>query len=189
MATTSSILDQKVPLVPEPSAEGGGGAGTPETSKFLGLDMQQQKENEWCWAAVSTSVALFYVPSAAWTQCAVVNGQLHLTTCCQDGGSSACNQPSFLDQALTLVGHLNRDFGGSLTMEQIAAQVDQGKPFGLCIDWTGGGGHFVVVDGYDLAAKTIEIEDPWFGRSTVAYSSFPASYQGGGTWSWTYLTQ
>ena len=74
-------------------------------------------------------------------------------------------------------------------LDAIAEQIDAGRPIGLCIDWTAGGGHFVVVDGYDLETGQIDVKDPLFGPSVVEDASFPASYQGGGTWSWTYLTR
>ena len=32
-------------------------------------------------------------PASTWTQCSFVNDAFSLTTCCQDGSSSACNQP------------------------------------------------------------------------------------------------
>ncbi len=177
----SSILARRLPL---------GGATEKDTkSRNLGLEMQQQQETEWCWAGVSTSVALFYEPESGYTQCAVVNAQLKQTTCCQDGASEACNQPWQLELALDYVGHLDRDFSERPTLPHIAEQVDAGKPVGLCINWTGGGGHFVVIDGYDETNGLIDVEDPWFGHSVVSYDSFPASYQGGGVWGWTYLTQ
>lgn len=181
----SSVLDQRVPVV----EEGEPGPLKPSIpARTLAFDMQKQRQSEWCWAAVSTSVSLFYDPESGWTQCSVVNAGLKETTCCKDGGSDTCNQPWQLELALGLVGHLNRDFGERLPMEAIAQEIDRTRPIGLCIDWTGGGGHFVVVDGYDRKAGKIDIKDPLFGHSVVAYDSFPGSYQGGGTWSWTYLT-
>ena len=42
----------------------------------LDFSMHHQQQTNWCWAAVSTSVALFFNPSSGWTQCAVANGEL-----------------------------------------------------------------------------------------------------------------
>jgi hypothetical protein len=158
-------------------------------ARELAFEIQPQQQNEWCWAAVSTTVALFYAPKSGWTQCSVVNEGLGQATCCQDGGSSACNQPWFLEKALALVGHLASDFGGALGFDPIREQIDGGRPFGVCIDWTGGGGHVVAIGGYDTEGQVIEVCDSMFGTSHVPLASFPSAYQGGGTWSWTYLTQ
>jgi hypothetical protein len=171
--STTSILDVRTPLQAPPAA------ASDVTSRDLGLQMQSQLQTEWCWAAVSTSVALFYEPAATWTQCTVVNEGLGQTTCCQDGGSSACNQPNYLEKALAIVGHLDRDFGGALGLDAIAAQIDVGRPIGLCIDWKGGGGHFVVVDGYDRATQTLDVKDPMFGPSHVPVGSFPRRTRAG----------
>ncbi len=184
MATQPSLLDTTTPLPVGTTAEA---AVPPE--RLLDFSMQPQKETEWCWAAVSTSVSLFYEQTSAWTQCTVVNSQLGQTTCCTQGSSTTCNVASYLTPALQLVGHLAHDFGRALSMAEIAVEIDAGRPVALCIDWTGGGGHFVVIDGYDETAGTVDIKDSLFGASTEPLSQFPASYQGGGTWSWTYLTR
>lgn len=183
----SSVLDRRVPVVEE--GETGPLRPSAPPAKTLGLVMQKQQQDEWCWAGVSTSVSLYYDPKSGFTQCTVVNAGLKQTTCCTDGGSEACDQPWQLELALGIVGRLNRDFGGKLPLKAIAEQVERTRPVGLCIDWKGGGGHFVVVDGYDEKAGKIDIKDPLFGHSVVAYDSFPESYQGGGTWGWTYLTK
>jgi hypothetical protein len=178
-----SILDQRTEV--EPPAP----AAAEAPARELAFVMEPQLQNEWCWAAVSTSVALYYAPQSGRTQCAVVNDGLEQTTCCQDGGSAACNQPYFLEKALAIVGHLASDFGGALDFDRVRAEIDAGRPFGLCIDWKGGGGHVVAVGGYDAQGEMLLVCDSMFGTSHVPLATFPASYQGGGTWSWTYLTQ
>lgn len=184
-ATQGSVLDRRDPVAP---SEAPATIEVPPAARTLDLTMQKQRQDEWCWAAVSTSVTLFYAPASPWTQCTVVNAGLKQTGCCQDGASPSCNVAWFLDQALTIVGHLNQDFAGKLAMDLIAKEIDAGRPVGLCIDWTGGGGHFVAIDGYDLATQMIDVKDSIFGASYIAYASFPVSYQGGGSWGWTYLT-
>jgi hypothetical protein len=155
----------------------------------VNLTMEPSGQTEWCWAAVSASVSRFYAAASTWTQCAIVNQELKQTACCTEGSSSACNQPYVLENALTLVQHLMRDFAGPLTFAEIVAEIDAGRPVGLCIDWKGGGGHFVTVAGYDRNGEMIQVKDPLFGNSQVPLATFPAGYQGGGTWSWTYLTK
>ena len=182
-----SLLGTRQPLGPTPV--GPEGAPAQGTTRDLNLVMQHSGQTEWCWAAVSTSVALFYSAKSAWTQCTLVNQGLAQQACCTEGTSVACNQPFKLSSALDIVEHLASDFGGPLTFAAIAAQIDGGFPVGVCIDWTGGGGHFVTIDGYDPNGEMIDVEDPLFGHSHVPLASFPARYQGGGTWAWTYLTR
>jgi hypothetical protein len=177
---TGSVLDARVPLAESAQRE-----GTPHVLPFT---MQRQAQSEWCWAANSVSIAAFYDPKSPWTQCALVCDQLGQKDCCTDGSSAACNQAYYLSNALERVGHAGRNFADRPPLPAIAAEIDGGRPLGLCIDWTGGGGHFVTVDGCDEGAGMIDVQDSLFGHSYVPDETFPAQYQGGGTWSWTYLT-
>src|SRR5262245_50136888 len=114
----------------------------------LSFAMQHQQQTQWCWAAVSTSVSLYYDPSSTWTQCTVVNAELGQTTCCNNGSSAACNQPWYLDLALTRTGNLTAVTGGTTTFAGIRSEIDAGRLLGVRIGWSGGGGHFVVLEGY-----------------------------------------
>lgn len=154
----------------------------------LDLAMQPQKESEWCWAAVSASVSAFFSATSPWTQCGIVSESLQQPTCCADGSSTACNQPYYLDRALKLVKHYASDFGGRPADHWLDAQIEAGNPIGISISWTDGGGHFVAMDGFDHGDDAIDIKDSLFGDAWVPAASFPESYQGGGTWAWTYQT-
>jgi Papain-like cysteine protease AvrRpt2 len=41
----------------------------------LGFTMQHQEQSEWCWAATSVSVAVYYDSQTGWTQCTMVNAE------------------------------------------------------------------------------------------------------------------
>jgi Papain-like cysteine protease AvrRpt2 len=187
---TPSILTARQPVAPPRPATASAPAALapPRAARTLDFTVERQAQSDWCWAAVSASVARFYEAASTWSQCTIVNLELGQQVCCSEGSSTTCNQPHVLESALALVKHLGREFEGPLAFADIATEIDAGRPIGLCIDWTGGGGHFVTVAGYDPNGEMIEIEDPLFGASEIPLRSFPASYQGGGTWSWTYLT-
>ena len=168
--------------------KGGHGAGTTSVcGNPLAFTMQTQQQSQWCWAAVSVSVNLYYHPASGQTQCAVANTALGQTTCCADGSTAQCNQPWFLDQALQIVANLNALTSGKIALTSIKAEINQCRPFCLRIAWNGGGGHFVTVYGY--SRKLIDIGDPWYGNSIVSYDSFPSTYQGGGAWTDSYTTK
>src|SRR5215212_7198841 len=78
--------------------------GSPPATQ-LNMTMQHQQQTNWCWSAVSVSVKLFFTPAFAITQCEQANLQLAQTSCCINGGSSACNIPWFLDKALAGLGN------------------------------------------------------------------------------------
>ncbi len=168
-----------------------GGAFPTRDSAYLGLVEQHQQETEWCWSATTVSIELFYDPNSTLTQCELVNQAFNQTTCCQNPSSGACNQPWYPNLALTIVGHLASTASGKPTFQTITSQLNAGHPVSIAIYWTGGGGHNPAVDGYDdanAAQPTIELQDPWYGRSTQDFNSFPNSYQGGATWGESYFT-
>ena len=171
------------------SKRGGRGHGGTTTGcgNPLGFVMQPQQQTQWCWAANSVSVNLYYHPASGQTQCAVANTVMGQTTCCADGNTAQCNQPSFLDQALQVVGNFNAWSSGKATLATVTAEIDQCHPFCLRIGWNGGGGHFVTVYGY--SRRSLTIGDPFYGNSVVTYATFPSAYQGGGTWTDNYTTK
>lgn len=162
--------------------------------RYLHLTMQTQQQSNWCWAAVSTSVAHFYSSSSPWTQCSVVNAELGASTCCTNGSSSSCNQPWYLDLALTRVGHLDHWAGGTATRQQIMTEIDHRRPLGVRIGWSGGGGHFVAIDGYEEDQNErdggiVEVTDPIYGTSRLLYETLVSSYQSTGSWTHSYWTK
>lgn len=155
--------------------------------------MQHQIQGEWCWAAVSVSVGGYYGtpgPSGGfWQQCEMANAELGQSTCCANGSTTACNQPWYLDLALTRIGHLAALAGaGPSSYIYVQTEVNATRPVGVRIGWAGGGGHFVIVSGFDddTGTEFIDVEDPWYGPSTADYTSFCTRYQGFGTWTHTY---
>jgi hypothetical protein len=114
-----------------------------------------------------------------------------LNSCCASGGSTACNQPWFLDRTLSAVGHL-ASHQGAISLKDLVQQLVANRPVCMRIGWFGGGGHFPVVTGFDLdvaGGPTIEIQDPIFGTSTQDFNTYPATYHGGGSWTDSYLTK
>ncbi|MBV8345758.1 MAG: hypothetical protein JO190_12315 [Candidatus Eremiobacteraeota bacterium] len=154
----------------------------------LSFEVASQKESEWCWAAVSTSVAHYYAPASTVTQCEVVNEQLGRTDCCTNPSSSNCNQSGYLDKALQYLGNLAFETGQG-DYGNLFGQVAAGTPPCIRIAWSGGGGHFIGVygcQGNDLVMVT----DPIYGDSIVAVSTLTGgTYEGSGTWTDTYYTK
>lgn len=154
----------------------------------LPFEVQKQLESEWCWAAVSTSIAHYYKPASTVTQCQVVNQQIGRSDCCTNPSSSACNQPGYLDQALQYVGHFASEKGQGTYQDAVGA-LNSNTPPCIRIGWSGGGGHFIGVHGCQ-PNEYLAVSDPIFGDSIVAYSTFiNGQYEGSGTWTNTYFTK
>jgi Papain-like cysteine protease AvrRpt2 len=182
----SLIDDTRVPLVAEPAERKP--VPAPRWAR-LELGVQRQLQTQWCWAAVSTSIA-HYFGATDWTQCAVVSEELDEDSCCRNGSSKACNRPWKLDRALDRVDAFRRkEQGIPDDLDEVRREIDAGRPVGIRIGWRGGGGHFVVIEGYRNDEYGVAIEDPWHGASDVPLAHLSGRYQGSGAWTHTYYTR
>lgn len=177
----SSLLSAKISLAP---------LGGSPVKRDLGFPMQKQQQTQWCWSAVATSTSLFYNPRSGWTQCILVNQEFNQNSCCQSGNGSSCNKPWYLERALQRTGNLERWNAGAASFNQVQQEIDARHPLGVRIGWSGGGGHFVILDGYDAGnGQNLSIKDPWYGQSTYSYNAFKTGYQGMGSWTHSYYTK
>jgi len=161
-------------------------------SRNLDFRMQRQMHSNWCWAAVSTSVALFYDPESKWTQCGVANRNLHRRNCC--GNDGKCNVTAHLKDALALVRHAERrpqaKSIGTIPLRRTQREIDAGRPIGARTQWRGGeGAHFLTIVGYHSELELLTIADPLFGSSHWHYRAFSDDYRHSGEWKNSYYTK
>ena len=167
-------------------------AGVPARKRAgsLAFAMQKQQQTNWCWAAVSASVARFYRPATPWArQCRVASRELGQTCCPAGARPGVCNVPWYLERALARVKHLQHWANGTATLPQSQGEISTGRPLGARVGWAAGGGHFVVLSGFSTAGNLVTVDDPIYGRSTLPLATFQSSYQGSGTWAHTYWTR
>lgn len=158
-------------------------------TEVLLYERLHQEQTNWCWAAVSLAVARYYGSAEKMTQGRIVNGQLAREDCCGDVPAAACNVPNVIYGALEDLGHYaHKKEQGKQGFENARGEIAAGRPLAVLVRWNGGGGHFLAVIGYADQGKMLQIADPWYGESLVAYEGFPANYQHGADWGWTYWT-
>jgi hypothetical protein len=160
----------------------------------LPFTTEKQMQTQWCWAAVSVSIARFYQPTAAWTQCSLVNTERGLSDCCGASGTvQPCNEPYFLDLSLERTGNLRDYLDRALDESEVRAELRGGAPLGCRIAWDSVNGHFVVLDGFadvdGVLHVDIEDPDPLYASSTYTFDSFIGSYRETGFWSHSYPTK
>jgi hypothetical protein len=169
--------------------------GAPPSGTTLTFSMQNQNHTEWCWAAVSVSISHFYNSVSSWTQCDVVDAEFSLSNCCSNGSSSQCNQPWYLDKALTRTSNLNVMSTEVTSYQDLNTEIENGYPLCCRIGWNGGGGHFVALHGYlnksvgSSIENWVDVGDPWYGPSSLLYDDFRTKYQNTGKWTHSYTTK
>jgi hypothetical protein len=155
----------------------------------LGLQVPHQEQTNWCWAATTDGIDHYYDPASTWTQCQIVDAQLGRGDCCGPAASGPCNQPGYVDQALTTVGHFDHWAGGPADFATVDTEIDGRRPIAVRIGWSGGGGHAIAVGGYREWDQQVHVEDPWYGPSDLGYTTLRDSYQSSGTWTDSYFTK
>jgi hypothetical protein len=152
---------------------------------------QRQLLSEWCWSATAGSIAGFYRAGVALSQCAIADLVFKSPSCAGGVPNAGRNQPQSLDVPLRRLSNLGRIVSGRLLFTALAAEIDQGRPIGLRIQWVDqpGAGHMIALSGYDGSTRMVMVEDPKFGRGMFAYDILSQRYLGRGFWSFTYLTR
>jgi hypothetical protein len=80
---------------------------------------------------------------------------------------------------LKVTGNWASDQAGSLHLDQIASEINAGRPVVASITWFSGGSHFVAIAG--VLGDSLLVLDPINGQSVVRFGTFPGSYFGGAT--------
>lgn len=202
MPLPNPLVAGKVPIaagglapVGAAAAPAGGAAPVVAGADTFPFGMQTQTEGNWCWAATATSVSLHYDPTSAWSQCSLANAILALptgTNCCVTGTDPACNVPWYLDRALGATSNLHDVRSGTVGFSDLPTLVAARSPLGVRVEWATGGGHFVVLHGWEKTPsgdEFIDVADPLFGSSTVPYADFVARYRTNGSWTHSYWTK
>jgi len=82
--------------------------------------------------------------------------------------------------ALTVTGNYAGSYGADLTLAEIAAEVNAGRPVTADITWfSDGHSHVVAIAG--VLGDSLLIVDPINGQSVISFGAFPGSYFGGAT--------
>ena len=156
-----------------------------------GYIRQTQEQTQWCWAACAASVGNYYNESKNYTQCYIAYTSLktkygsNTPNCCVTPAS--CNTPWNFVDPLEAVNSYGSNQQGQIDFEIIQEQIDKGRPIGTCVEWSGGGAHFMMITGYN--GNNITIQDPQEGQESIEYSSYTSKYGNSGKWTWTYFTK
>jgi hypothetical protein len=160
--------------------------------KVLIFNMQPQKMENWCWAAVAVSLKSFYDPTSELTQGDIVATTLDLPICKITPTPAICDQPYDLIAVLTDLGLLQKVIESPVEADTIIQEIDAGRPLCCQIDYGGQGGHFIVLHGYSWDQPDgqffVDVADP---RAENPYAidreELMRNYNGG-QWARTYLT-
>jgi hypothetical protein len=138
--------------------------------------MEQQRESDWCWNAVSVSVNNYFSPTSPLTQDEFAVNVLGVSL-------TEADQPFYLSIALTDLKLLNGPpLKGFLSFSEIQEQLENNLPVCVKIGWDEGGFHYLVITGYGVSPggdPQVHISDPLLKDSNVTvwdYNAFVFAY-------------
>ncbi len=155
-------------------------------TKYLDVPDVKQEQSEWCWAGCARSLFLYYGQDVA--QCEIANFNWGRTDCCTNPGSTACNNWTWIiPNVQDILWHWNvasNALWSSASFSTVQTEIDADRPVWARWAWSGGGGHFLLIRGYnDDSGSKVFYMDPWYGESYLTDYSWMVS---GGNHEWTH---
>ncbi|MFI9722128.1 papain-like cysteine protease family protein [Streptomyces sp. NPDC052396] len=159
------------------------GSTRPTSWSTLGIGMQKQVQDEWCWDASGLTIANYWGHTNY--------NQYDFCRLAAQNSNLDCNdQPATLDDmanGLANMGFRNSgyDLYRNATFNETSQEIAGGRPFAVRIGWTSGGGHMNVIYGYDSSSNMIAVGDPWPSTQTYTWWNY-STYSGNNSFRWTH---
>lgn len=161
----------------------------------LPFQIQKQLLQNWCWAAVSSSISFYYDNGSNWYQAQLAANLLDNscgTINDQNAGqaSTVCNKEFDVSKALQLTNNYAGEFDRALTMQELVSQINSNYLICCQMVWPSQASHFVVLFGYNT--NNVIVGDPDAdagGVFQLDYNDFMYGYRGGGKWQRTIGSQ
>lgn len=160
------------------------GIATPQSGR-LNLRIQKQMLDNWCWAAIASSIAKFR-GKGDFPLCQVASGVLGKPTCCR--APAQCNELARLETALTLMGVYRGKIAGPPSFDVIRSEIAAGRPICIRVIPVLRLPHFTTIVGYSVLGgrPMLHLSDSHglFSGAGFAYRPFPPN---GGQWTDSYF--
>jgi len=160
------------------------------SARYLDLPNVRQEQSQWCWAACARALFLYHGREVE--QCLIANYNWGRSDCCADPCPGECNQPTDLIpnvQSILANWDVNSQIKWSAaSFHSLQSEINAGRPVWARWAWESGGGHFLLVDGYnDDSGNKVMYMNPSYGSHYLTDYSWMVE---AGNHTWTHsLTQ
>lgn len=166
--------------VAAPAAAAAPSASPAFAARNLGISMQVQQQDQWCWVASGNTIATYLGHGTDQnTFCDLARGYPTSYQCPNQPGYLSWDQNAFSQLGLS-PGY---DAGGAISWSTVTSNIDANHPMETGIGWTSGGGHAEVIYGYDAASQSMYFGDPWPSDTRYNLMSYNA-YRSNGQFYW-----
>jgi hypothetical protein len=140
----------------------------PNASQQLNISMQEQQNDEWCWAASGNTIADFHGHGTDQNSfCDLATGRSTQVQCPNNPGQLSWDQRAF-----RALGVSPGTESGAISFTTVVSEINAGRPMETGISWTAGGGHAEVIYGYDQSSQSIYFGDPWPDDNRLNMSTY-----------------
>lgn len=151
-------------------------------SRTNGANIYIQEHSNWCWAAATRTIVRAETgDTSPPSQCQLVRWGKDSSTCPNVTGTFGAN----ISRALLMADVL--DVGtvtsGTRTFSAVRNEIDAGRLVMIRWGWTSGGGHMLVLRGYNTSGSMINYVNPL--ESTYQVKSH-AALSSGSNYTWTH---
>ena len=156
-------------------------------SERLDVPLVQQTHSEWCWSADASAVLRYR--GVTTSQCRIANWVDSIDYACGAYPfywNDRANSANYLGGTTGIEGILwwlgrraSRYYNSPLSYGSTRSAIQRGNPVVALWSWPGGGGHFIVIDGFDDASHTLYFMNPWPGEG-VGYGDYDWVKNGAG---------
>lgn len=128
-------------------------------------------------------------------QCSMANSAFEHDDgrCCIDGGRADCDLPLKVRKISSEWDRYGKHAifsDGTLTEADTIEALEQGSPVEIGILWNGGGGHAVLIVGYEIedGVSLFTVFDPLEGTFIGGYDDVMTAF-GSGAWTWSWVVE
>jgi hypothetical protein len=137
----------------------------------LSITMQAQQFSNWCWAASGNTVADYYGYAYSQNQFCNLAFRRSINSSCPNNQATLGDDQTAFNAMGINPGYY---YNGYLSYATVVTEVDAIRPIITRIQWQSGGGHMMVIYGYDKSQNWVYWGNPW--PSSARYNW--------GTWSY-----
>ncbi|WP_409484932.1 papain-like cysteine protease family protein [Arsenicicoccus dermatophilus] len=151
-------------------------------SSDLPIQAQAQQQTNWCWAATGTTIAAYKGRSVSQNDfCNLAFRRSRGSSCPNDQATLADDQTAFRALGITSGSYIS----GTLGFSGIQTEIKADRPILTRIQWSSGGGHMMVINGYDPNSGDIEWYNPWPSDQRINVGAYDY-YVDNADFSWTH---
>ena len=151
-------------------------------SRNNGANIYIQEKSNWCWAAAARTIVRSATgDTSPPSQCQLVKWGKNSSACSNVTGTFGANVSRALVQGDVLSpGSVT---SGAKSFSAVRGEIDSGRLMMIRWGWTSGGGHMLVLRGYNTSGNMINYVNPL--KSTYQVKSH-ASLRSGSNYTWTH---